>query len=335
MTDLLVAHGPDWVKYGAASVARAGARDALVAGTYDPGPTTTGVLPGVTRTTVTASSQLPGGGLQPGTTYSNWTFEFIVTPPTGTSSIIFRNCMFRGPTTAQTAVMSLVKAWDPGRCPTQYWDCTFAAQTPGPWINGIDGHHFQLYRCDISRVIDGIEVFNTNDPDGPLGVVVQQSWVHDLLWYAPGNPGTATDGSHNDCMQVEGGSGGIVLGNNFENYNDPAYFNSYYSISQGNAAMQIKPDVGLLTGWQIEQNRFSGGRISTVNLAHDPPARYIANFGTLKRNVFVRDSASEGREIIAPTTSPPTIDYGTGTTVATTNVYHDTLTGPVTVSNGG
>jgi hypothetical protein len=340
VTDLLVARSGSWVKYGLTSIPISN-RDSLVVGVDKPGPSNTGVLPGITRTTVTAASQLPGGGLQPGTTYSNYTFEFIVTPPTGTSTIRFNNCLFRGIPNASgyTSTTSLAKVWDPGRCPTEYWDCTFAAQAPSAWICGLNGHHFKAYRCDISQVVDGFEVFNTNAPDAATGVVVQQCWVHDLLWFAPGVPGTGTDGSHNDCGQVEGGSGGTILGNTLECFNGVNYFNSFYGISQGNAALQIKPDVGLLTGWVVEQNWFSGGRLATVNFAHDAPARFIGNFGTLKRNVFTRDSAAltsgDQREIIAPTTSPPTIDYGSGTTVATTNVYHDTMTGPVTVSNGG
>lgn len=335
MTDLLVARSGSWVKYSLPSVPISN-RDALVAGTYKPGPSTTGVLPGIARTSITAPTQLPGGGFQPATTYSNMDFNFIFVPPTGTSTIVFRNCSFLGPTTPVSGTTtSLAKVWDPGRCPTEYYDCTFRAQAPSQWINAINGHHFKLYRCNLYNVIDGSAIFNTNDPDGPTGVVIQQCWIHDNLWYPPGLPGTsAIDGSHNDGIQPQGGSGTVIVGNNIENYCDPNFFNTYYGISQGNAAMQIKPDVGLMTGYVVEQNWFSGGRIATINFAHDDPDRFIGNFGTFKRNIFLRDSAAEAREIIRPSTVVPTIDFGTGTTVATTNVYSDTMVGPVTISPG-
>lgn len=343
MTELLVARGSDWVRYGYPAIARPNARDSLVVGDFPDASNASsraGVFPGVARTTVTAASQMPGGGFAPGTTYSNYTFDFIVTPPAGSSPITFKNCLFRGPPSAAsyTGTISLAKCWDAGRCPTVYWDCTFAAQAPSGWICGINGHHFQLYRCDIYGVIDGFEVFNTVDTTGPSGVVIQQTYVHDLLWFPPGSVGvgSSVDGSHNDCGQIEGGTGGVIRGCNLENYNHPDYFNSYYGIPQGNACLQIKPDVGTLTGWQIEQNLLSGGRIASVNFAHDPPDRYLDSFGSFKRNIIKRgSSAAPGRAIIAPTSIPVTVDYGTGSTVATTNVYDDTMTGPVAVANGG
>lgn len=334
MTDLLVGRLPNWIKYALASVPMTTPRDGLVLGAYQPDATTTGVFPGVPRITVTSTAGMPGGALTPGTTYQNLNIQFMMTPPTGTAPIVFRNCNFQGPAVWPTGSVALARCFTTGHCPVEFYDCTFRAQTPNPSVNGLMGHDYKAVRCDVSGVVDAVSVFNTADPAGPVGVSVTQSSLHDLLWY-PNPQDSHPDGSHNDGVQMQGGAGFVFQGNNVQAFTDPSFFNSFYSDNKGNTCMLVKPDVGQITGLDVRFNWFAGGRSAGIIINHDSPTTILGNIGVINSNWFVRDTSASGLEILRPTSVPITCDFGTG---ATQNFFTDdpTKAGPaVPLSNGG
>jgi hypothetical protein len=332
VTDVLVARSAQWVKYGMAPVPFATDRNSLVAGAYKPGPSTTGVLPGSVLATATSTSQLPGGGLFGGTTYQNLRIQFIVTPPTGTSPIVFRNCRFEGPAVFTGGAVGLVKLYNAGHCPVEFYDCTFLPQDPHPNLNGLHGHTFKAYRCDISLAQDSFSVFNTADPTGPLLVEVWQCYVHDFAWFSQAEAAalgvsTPSDGTHNDGVQLQGGSGFVFKGNNIQGFDDVDHFNTYYGTNHINAVQMIKPDVGVITGMDVQLNWFDGGAAS-INVAHDDP-RHLGNIGIFKHNLFGRNQRlGDTWAFVRP--SDVTFDAGSG---ATANLFDDTLA-EITYRNG-
>lgn len=328
VTDLLAARSAQWTKFGISAEPFASARDLLVLGAYKPSAATTGVLPGIPRTTVTSAAALPGGGLIPGTVYQNYNFQFVVDPPTGTSPIIFRNCLFQGSAAAPTSDVGLAKLYDAGHAPCEFWDCTFAAMTPSRWWNGIHGANFKAYRCDISQCIDPFNIFRSDDPTGPLNVEIYQSYVHDMHWFANPPETRAVDGSHPDGVQLQSGSGFTLWGNNIQAYNHPDFFNTYYGTAHANAVMLIKPDVGVITTVDIQFNWFDGGAAG-LNITHDNP-RFLADIGIIKNNLFGRGMRNGAGWAINRQTSAITWDGGSGTTA---NRYEDDLT-PVPIRTG-
>jgi hypothetical protein len=317
--------------------ASAAARDLLVYGAYKPDATTTGVLPGTALTTYTSASQLPGGGVTAGATYTNARFQFIVTPPSGTTTITFRNCLFEGPPTNPGSFVGLAKLFNASHCPCVFIDCTFLPQRPSRFLNGAHGHDFKLFRCDISLVVDALSVFNNNPgfQTAALNVEVWGSYIHDLAWWAFNTGDTdaggarenSFDGSHNDGCQLQGGSGFTFIGNTMTGTNSPDYFNTFYGDNRANSAFTIKPDVGVITTIDIEQSWIDGGAAS-INIAHDDPARILGNIGIIKHNLFGRNQrngdtwAINKHEAGAGTI---TWDSGTAGPPETRNLYADNL----------
>jgi hypothetical protein len=340
MTKLLVGRSSVWRKSGQADVpfATASSRDQLVYGAYKPDASTTGVLPGSVLTTYTAASQLPGGGVVGGQTYTNSRFQFVVTPPSGTSTITFRNCRFEGPATNPGSFVGLAKLFNASHCPCVFIDCTFLPQRPSRFFNGLHGHDFKAFRCDISLVVDALSVFNNNPgfQTAALGVEVWGSYLHDHAWWAfntgdtdaSGGRENSADGSHNDGCQLQGGAGFTFVGNNMQAFNHPDYFNTFYGTPQANSAFTIKPDVGVITGVDIEKNWIDGGAAS-INITHDEPARLLGNIGAIKANLFGRNQRNGDAWAINKhegTGGAITWDAGTAGPPETRNLYQDTLT---------
>jgi hypothetical protein len=302
-------------------------RDALVPGTYWPGPTTTGVSPDFdsTKTVVTSASQtvvsdsgVVSAGFQPGQVYSRYEIAFIYDPVNSSTPIEFRNCSFIGPTSYSGGAVGLLKLYDSGHAPIRLFDCRIRAQAPHPLINGLHGYRFYARRCDLSLVADAVSTFSrSGDVNGQIDVDFQQSWIHELVWFsrsaaaAIGATISTADGLHCDLWQHQGGAGAIFKHNTLEGYTHANYKNTYYDNSgRVNAVVMCKPDDGLITNMQFENNLISGGRAG-VNFAHDNPDRYLGNVGTCKNNRFVRDSAIAS---IVDTVAPFVCDFGSGDT---------------------
>lgn len=322
MTRLLVARSGQWVKAGRPSIpfATATGRENLVLGVDKPTAANTGVLPGTTLTRVTSAAGMPGGGVIPGATYENLDLEFVVTPPTGTLPIIFRNCRFRGTASQQTSDVGLIKLYNSDHAPVEMYDCTFDAQTPHRWWNGIHGYGFKAVRCDLSRVIDAFNVFRPTamGQNGPLNVDIRQCYIHDQ-WWVPNPPETRhVDGAHPDGVQLQGGSGFTFLGNNVQAYLHPDAFNTYYNTNHANAIMMIKPDVGVITDVRIQLNWFNGGAAG-LNITHDDP-RFSAYLGIINSNRFGRGMRNGATWAINRQNTSITWDDGTS---GTFNVYED------------
>ncbi len=253
-------------------------------------PTEVGVFPGVPRTEVQSLTLEPGGE------YENLTVENLVNLPTvsaGAPTIKLTNVMVIGPdSTNYTSETALIKAWSVNHAPLEIWDSTLKAQRPSPYLSGVNGHHVKLYRCDISDVVDCVDVQNNNTgyKDAPNGVEVYGTYMHDFAYYNP-DP-THSDGSHSDGIQIMGGSGFKMLGSLIKGHIGSAYGPTYYGGTQINACMMIKPNVGIITGCQVEYNRFFGGAFS-INVSHDP-ARNITDFGSMSYNKFGRDQRQQG-----------------------------------------
>jgi len=108
--------------------------------------------------------------------------------------------------------------------------CTIRPTHPWYFVNGISGTNFTAHRCNISQVCDGISARG--------GVAVQGCYIHDLAFFdgANTNNGNGTDHetdgrfpgwSHNDCIQIYGGSNNIVEG---------TYIEAYFSSNVGTPA---------------------------------------------------------------------------------------------------
>lgn len=189
----------------------AGGRESLVYGTYKPDESTTGVLPGVARTdfnspSVTGTVTLSDAGQ----TYENLNFygDIIVAAP----NVTFRNCWFWGGVGHPSGNRGCISVFGIGNHDgLEFYDCTITARSPSYYRDGIAGNSYKLFRCHIYNVNDGVGAFSAPGGPGNCDVEVYGCYIHDLIWWRQ-DP-AHNDGTHNDCIQYQGGSTFKSIGN--------------------------------------------------------------------------------------------------------------------------
>jgi hypothetical protein len=126
-------------------------------------------------------------------------------------------------------------------------DVVLKPEFPSVYIDGIHGGNFTARRVDISGTVDGIKIFRSN-------ARVLSSRIHDLTQYQV-DPAQGGGPSHNDGVQILGGSNVVVSGNH---------------ILGGNAsAIQVTQSQGPVIGLAVSKNYFNAGACM-VHLQHKP-----------------------------------------------------------------
>lgn len=118
---------------------------------------------------------------------------------------------------------------------------------PSVWLTGVKGANFTMRRVHVNGgVVDGVMVSGNQ-------VRVESSYIHGLVSYA--DDPTHADGSHNDGVQVVGGSDITVTGN------------TILAAPGQNSVLQVTQDVGPTRRLTFSRNRVDGGTCS-VKLTH-------------------------------------------------------------------
>lgn len=177
-------------------------RDFLTNGTTKPSDDTTGVLPGVSRTTLAGNQTITVDN----TVIQNRDITGRVDIRAANVSIL--NCtMYNLVCTDSQCENAFIQ------------DCTI--RPPGAGNNtygaGVVGHDFYLNRCKISGFIDGFNIHNTNlaPADYPLNVTCHHFWIDGLAYWTAASAGvvhTSDTWTHNDGFQVFGGFGLEIVG---------------------------------------------------------------------------------------------------------------------------
>lgn len=180
----------------------------MVAGTYQPGPDTTGVLPGTTLTPYNT-----GGGTLTLTT-ANQVFqdlEIYGDIKVQAAGIKFINCRFHGGLGWPSSVSCVIDCRNSicATNPPEIIDCTVSPDRPSYNRDCIMGS-FIAKRCDLSGGCDGLGIYNTSTSQG-ANVLAEGNWIHDLVYWHP-SP-AHTDGTHNDCIQIQSGGTITIRGN--------------------------------------------------------------------------------------------------------------------------
>ncbi len=171
-------------------------------------------------------------------------------------------------------------------------DVTVRPSHPVVGMNAVQVSSATVRRADISRATDGILVYGDD-------VTLVGNYVHHLVHY-PRDP-SQRDGSHDDAVQVEGGSRTSIVGN---------------SLSSGhNAGIQVTQNHARVRDLLIDRNHLGGGYL-TVNTSEKGKGPY-SGF-RMTDNRFAGDERN-GDGVQAAITGP-TRDAATirGNVVATT-----------------
>ncbi|MDR7234302.1 hypothetical protein [Agrococcus sp. BE272] len=245
-----------------------------------PGPDNTGVPAGV-------SLRVHRGDIvvtQPGTVLSGLDIHGYV--DVRAADVTIRNSIIRGG--AAGGQDALVRSATAGASLTIV-DSELVAANPNPGIDGLRGWNIDAARLDIHGVIDPAHFWGSGN------VQLRDSWLHDTLHYE-NDPGWNGGPSHDDGIQIQGGSGYWITGNRIED--------------AVNTAIMITQDQGTVSNVAISGNFLDHGAC-TVNLAQKDRGAF-QNIDIVD-NVFGSNSRYNC-QVIRPTSGD--ISIGDNTTVS-------------------
>jgi len=192
--------------------------------------------------------------------------------------------------------------------------CDLIPDYPSYWLDGILGDNYTARWCNVRNVVDGFGINGT----GTLNTAAYHNWIHDLAWFSP-DPNHSDNHTHNDCIQIFGGSGAIVVANRLDCFTSTTVGTLNNPNTQGNAAIQLNQGTAPLTGLWVTDNLCDGGGVTINGLG------VSGDIGTIMRNLFGHGSYY-GEPIAFA--SAVVCDTGSG---ADLNVYSDTGN-PVTIT---
>lgn len=232
------------------------------------------------------------------------------------ANVTIRRCRIRGRNA--TTNESLIQATSASVSSLLVEDCTLRPDFPSYWLNGFLGSNFTVRRCDISRCVDGFGVYNTNAPGTPLNVTIESNYVHDFSYYSPDPNHTNDNQTHNDGIQIQGGTGAIIRYNLIDSYFATDVGTGNQTLPRALSCILFNVNVGTTGGHVIEDNWLYGGQVP-VNGIGTPNV----DLGRMWRNEFSGDTTGTPPQTIQVANNT-VIDIGAGT--VNKNTFRDTAT---------
>ena len=259
-----------------------------------------------------------------GNTYNDLDIRGRVLISATASNTTFNRCRIRGYQISGTGGESsnaLLLATPNGSTNTVLNQCTLIPDYPAQDWDAVLGHDVKLYRCLLAHYADGWGMYNTGNPGGPVNNTMDSCFVGYAAFFSPAQSSNASDSTHNDGIQILGGTnirivnntilgyismpdgiatrystdpfgyvgqGGLTVapttgGDNGTGYNGNVPYNQYYPSGCGNSGIQFNQTQGTLANVLVDNNWFAGG-IACLNVAVTFGANsYITN------NKFARD----------------------------------------------
>ncbi|HUX70066.1 MAG TPA: DUF4214 domain-containing protein [Cellulomonadaceae bacterium] len=201
-------------------------------------------------------------------------------------------------------------------------DVTLAPDYPSVWVDGVLGHDFTATRVNTYGVVDGFGVYNTSGP--AANVTIASSWVHDLSYFSP-DPNHPDNQTHNDAIQIQGGSNIQVVGNELDAYLSTSVGTQSYPYPQAGFGVIVTPNVAPVTGSRIDHNWITG---SYIPIKLTTGTWGATTFGQVNDNRFAHDMRNVPMNGVSQWF---TILMTPDTTATTTGDVYDDTGAPVTV----
>jgi hypothetical protein len=183
-----------------------------------PGPSNTGVRPGVTLTIVNGDQSFSTPGVISGKDFRG----FVKVTGNG---VVFRNCIFRGRTTSSNAALLDTKRGTN----TVVEDSEFAPSAPSATLDDIWADNVSIYRTNIHGGVDGVKTGSN--------VLIQDSYIHDMTWFAS-DPNQGGGATHNDGVQGFDGANNVTLRHNTIDMSTTKSANAAFQNSATNARVE-------------------------------------------------------------------------------------------------
>jgi hypothetical protein len=155
------------------------------------------------------------------------------------NNVTIKNSIIRGTSGAKWGIVDAMS----GKTGLKITDTEIVASSPNWAVNGIMGWNFELTRVNIHNVVDAVHIAGSN-------VIVKDSWLHGNTWFAydPNH----SDGSHDDSVQIVGGSNIRLSGNTME--------------GASNVGIMITQDRSTTSNVTVENNKLASGDC-TINIS--------------------------------------------------------------------
>lgn len=220
------------------------------------------------------------------------------------------DCVIRGSwDTPPPRASALVDATAPGVQGLRVTRTEVAPQRPHPgWANGVAGHDFVLDGCDVHSCIDSVGLWNTADPSGPLRARITRSYLRGLAWWSASRPGVVHPRdvvTHNDCVQIHGGSGAVLEHSVLDARRRPDWGHlaggAVQPIPQGNtghlSAVMVGHVIGTVSGVTVRGCWIVGGNVP-VNCGPAERRGTTHHLGEFVENTFTADSGMPGVTVL-------------------------------------
>jgi hypothetical protein len=182
---------------------------AMVPAAFDPLPapaaTSYGVPPNLTLTDYNPPSTTGVVTLPDGFVGDRLRIHGVVVP-LGRARVT--RSILRGPSAPLSGNQALVRCYNRRSGQAVFDQCLFRPQVPFNSLDGLLGWQYEVYRSEISDTVDGLGIYATSATGSSAARVhVEDVWVHRLVYRYPDlvTP-SHVDGTHNDCVQIQGGS---------------------------------------------------------------------------------------------------------------------------------
>lgn len=180
-------------------------------------------------------------------------------------------------------------------------DVTIRPAKPTLWQTGVLGHDYIATRVTVRHCVDGFGIYNTYKPaDGRVDVTIDRCDVDQLAYYTP-DP-THSDGhSHNDAVQIQGGTHITIKNSRLHAFSDLAIAqgakNPYKPAVTGQA-IGVTPNVAKVGWLHVEGCDLDGGAQPVTII----PGKFgPADLGTFVGNTFGHGGHSGRAAAVHPT----------------------------------
>ncbi len=241
-------------------------------------------------------------------------------------NVVVRNCRIRG-TNSPRSNTGLVDCNHKNVRNALIERCTLAPDKATVWLDGVIGKEYTAKWNNVYNVVDGFGVYNATDRKAATNVRIESNYIHDLSYFAK-DPNHGNGPTHNDCIQVQGGSNVNIIGNNIQVFMSTSAGDQNYAARNIGQGILMQPNLAAITRSNISYNWIDGGKASMYFCIGNQRSM---NIGTCSNNRFGKNQYRYGR------TSQYQIRIQKGVTLSglTSNVWDATGTAFKVASTGG
>lgn len=229
-------------------------RDSLIYGTYEPSLATAGIMVAESNLDEYNSSTTDRVTIPAGAAISD---KIIYGDASFAGAAELHNCLLVGGNDSlSSGNLGVVRATATRTGIAKLYDCTIRPRRESDGRDCALGWQYELHRCHLSGGVDGAGIYSLASP-WSAQVKVMGCLIEDLAYTYPDRD--HDDGTHNDCVQIQGGRdieivGNAIRGTAHRMTGSGSYYPTHASDSKGDWPLTKTPQVIPGSGIIIQNN---------------------------------------------------------------------------------